>query len=311
MKPNDELLQKIGMVRNKWKAFLWIRGLAWVLGVTGGLAADRAGARQFHERSVLDRSADAVSRSSSRSSATIMQGACASAAARADRCSTCPVRRREESRTRRPSGQRRRGDQEAQGRQGSSSFLLIKDALDRTKNVRFGEQINKRKFSTFAALTGALRSRCWSACISHRCSSRWDEPACLRAVFDPPAVDSFKIDSHARTTSPFPRAATSRSRPIAVRFRCGTRGNHTALRQQHRMGIGHNGSRRRRRCPPTGTALQSSGSGPLLRRSATDTGRTNSPSKSRICLESRSSITRTTIRPIPDLPRRRKRTHPT
>src|SRR5215510_10643683 len=34
MAPHEELLQKIGIVRSKWKAFLWLRGLAWVLGVT-------------------------------------------------------------------------------------------------------------------------------------------------------------------------------------------------------------------------------------------------------------------------------------
>ena len=33
MKPNEELLHKIGIVRKRWKAFLWARGLAWVLGV--------------------------------------------------------------------------------------------------------------------------------------------------------------------------------------------------------------------------------------------------------------------------------------
>src|SRR5437762_1293554 len=33
MRPNEELLQKIGIVRSRWKAFLWVRGLAWVLGV--------------------------------------------------------------------------------------------------------------------------------------------------------------------------------------------------------------------------------------------------------------------------------------
>src|SRR5262245_50364641 len=33
MRPNDELLQKIAVVRGKWNAFLWALGLAWVLGV--------------------------------------------------------------------------------------------------------------------------------------------------------------------------------------------------------------------------------------------------------------------------------------
>jgi hypothetical protein len=33
MAPHEELLQKSGIVRSRWKAFLWLRGLAWVLGV--------------------------------------------------------------------------------------------------------------------------------------------------------------------------------------------------------------------------------------------------------------------------------------
>src|SRR4030095_2291573 len=39
---------------------------------------------------------------------------------------------------------------------GPFNFLLIKDALERTRNVRFGETINKRKFNVFAAANGAL-----------------------------------------------------------------------------------------------------------------------------------------------------------
>src|SRR5689334_11519196 len=33
MRPNEELLQKIGIVRRKLNMFLWVRGLSWVLGV--------------------------------------------------------------------------------------------------------------------------------------------------------------------------------------------------------------------------------------------------------------------------------------
>src|SRR5580704_5593501 len=33
MNSNEELLQKIAIVRKRWKAFLWLRGLSWVLGV--------------------------------------------------------------------------------------------------------------------------------------------------------------------------------------------------------------------------------------------------------------------------------------
>ena len=39
MRPNDELLQRIGQVRSKWKAFVWMRGLAWVLGLVVALVA--------------------------------------------------------------------------------------------------------------------------------------------------------------------------------------------------------------------------------------------------------------------------------
>src|SRR5262249_32938290 len=38
--------------------------------------------------------------------------------------------------------------------QGPFAHLLINDALDRTKNVRFVDQVNKRKLNTFAALSG-------------------------------------------------------------------------------------------------------------------------------------------------------------
>jgi len=34
MAPHEELLRKIALVRGRWKTFLWLRGLAWVLGVT-------------------------------------------------------------------------------------------------------------------------------------------------------------------------------------------------------------------------------------------------------------------------------------
>ena len=36
------------------------------------------------------------------------------------------------------------------------SYLVVKDALDRTRNVQFSEQINKRHITTFAVSTGAL-----------------------------------------------------------------------------------------------------------------------------------------------------------
>jgi len=39
---------------------------------------------------------------------------------------------------------------------GPFAYLLTKDALERTKKVRFGDQINKRKFNAFATLSGVF-----------------------------------------------------------------------------------------------------------------------------------------------------------
>ncbi len=36
------------------------------------------------------------------------------------------------------------------------THLLVQDALQRTKHVRFGDQVNKKKFGTFAALAAAF-----------------------------------------------------------------------------------------------------------------------------------------------------------
>ena len=40
--------------------------------------------------------------------------------------------------------------------QGMFGYLVVKDALERTRNVRFSEQVNKRKITTFAVSSGAL-----------------------------------------------------------------------------------------------------------------------------------------------------------
>ena len=53
MKPNEELLQKIGQVRTKWKTLLWVRGLAWVLGVLVASIARGVIFRQHSQGSIL------------------------------------------------------------------------------------------------------------------------------------------------------------------------------------------------------------------------------------------------------------------
>ena len=54
MAPHEELLQKIGIVRSRWKAFIWVRGLAWVLGVTVVSLLIGSRAREFELRFRLD-----------------------------------------------------------------------------------------------------------------------------------------------------------------------------------------------------------------------------------------------------------------
>src|SRR5204863_1841856 len=46
--------------------------------------------------------------------------------------------------------------QKAKIEQVAFVHLLTKDALDRTKHVRFRDQVNKRKFGTFAALSAVF-----------------------------------------------------------------------------------------------------------------------------------------------------------
>ena len=156
MRPNDELLQKIGQVRSKWKAFVWMRGLAWVLGLL--VAALAIG--------IYLATVTSVSLSVIRNISLVFAGAhggrgSVEADIAAPPCAhgypTGPIRRRKESRvsSRVWSAPSRRST----SRKPSTvafSFLLIKDALERTKNVRFGETINKKKFNIFAAINGAL-----------------------------------------------------------------------------------------------------------------------------------------------------------
>ena len=54
MSPHNELLQKIGIVRSRWKAFLWVRGLAWVLGVAVASMSDWSCSHELGQHLCLD-----------------------------------------------------------------------------------------------------------------------------------------------------------------------------------------------------------------------------------------------------------------
>src|SRR5215468_1988714 len=155
MAPHEELLQKIAIVRSRWKAFLWLRGLAWVLGVAIvslllGLAVANSPGMSFGAvmglRLVL----------------------LAAVIVTIVKALVLPLRRTPTDtqlarfiEEKNPGLQDRLVSavdaiQNARPEQLTFVHLLTKDVLDRTKNVRFGDQVNKRKFGTFAALTGVF-----------------------------------------------------------------------------------------------------------------------------------------------------------
>src|SRR5262245_7028534 len=155
MAPHEELLQKIGIVRSKWRAFLWFRGLAWVLGVA--VVALLIGIALADSRSI-----------SGWTVVALRLGIIAAVIATIMKALVLPLRRTPtDTQLARFIEEKNPGLKDslvsavdaiknARPEQVTFVHLLTKDVLDRTKHVRFGEQVNKRKFSTFAALTGAF-----------------------------------------------------------------------------------------------------------------------------------------------------------
>ncbi len=154
MKPNEELLQKIGMVRKRWQAFVWVRGLAWVLGVlviSLFIALAMANSTNLPTGAV----------------SAIRLGLVALFAFTLIKALIMPLRRTpDDTQLARFVEEKNPGLEDRlvsavetlgkpAGEQGAFTHLLVKDALDRTKNVQFKETINKRKFGMFAALSGA------------------------------------------------------------------------------------------------------------------------------------------------------------
>src|SRR5262245_17809202 len=155
MAPHEELLQKIGIVRSRWKAFLWLRRQARVVGVT-----------------VLSLAIGlALANSSSISGWTVTAlrlGLLAAVVATVVRALVIPLRRTptdtqlarfvEEKNPVLKDSLVSAVDAIKNARPEQQTFvhLLTKEVLAKTKNVRFSDQVNKRKFNVFGALTGAL-----------------------------------------------------------------------------------------------------------------------------------------------------------
>src|SRR6516165_5815119 len=155
MAPHEELLRKIAAVRSKWKTFLWLRGLAWVLGVTvvslviGIWLADSRGMSGWPMTGLRLFLLAAIV-------ATIVKAL------------VLPLRRTptnvqlarfiEEKNPGLKDSLVSAVDAIERARPEQLTFvhLLTKDVLDRTKHMRFGDQVNKTKYGTFAALTGVF-----------------------------------------------------------------------------------------------------------------------------------------------------------
>src|SRR6185436_19128472 len=155
MAPHEELLQKIGIVRSRWKAFLWLRGLAWVLGVT--VVSLLLGLALANSNSISGWTVRGV-----------QLALLAVVIATVIKALVMPLRRTpSDTQLARFIEEKNPGLKDslvsavdaiknARPEQLTFVHLLTKDVLARTKNVRFGDQVNKRKFGTFAALTGVF-----------------------------------------------------------------------------------------------------------------------------------------------------------
>src|SRR5262245_4454567 len=155
MAPHEELLQKIGIVRSRWKAFLWLRGLAWVLGGTVVALLIGLALTNFHGMSAWTLTA-------------LRLGMVAAVVATIIKALVIPLRRTPtDTQLARFIEEKNPGLKDslvsavdaiknARPEQLTFVHLLTKDVLERTKHVRFGDQINKRKFNTFGALTGGF-----------------------------------------------------------------------------------------------------------------------------------------------------------
>src|SRR5437016_5105974 len=193
MAPHEELLRKIALVRGRWKAFLWFRGLAWILGVM--------------VVSLLIGLVLANSTSISGWTITLLRlGLIAAVVLTIFKALVLPLRRTPtDTQIARFIEEKNPGLEDrlvsaveaihkSKTEQVAFVHLLIKDTLERTKHVRFGDQVNKRKFSTFAALTAAFAI---ALVVSLYISSLFfpvGSAKLLAGLLKPPNVDAYSLN---------------------------------------------------------------------------------------------------------------------
>src|SRR5712691_4937662 len=192
MAPHEEFLRKIALVRGRWKAFLWFRGLSWILGVT--VASLLIGLVLANFTSI-----------SGWTVSLLRLGLVAAVLFTIFKALVLPLRRTPTDiqlarfiEEKNPGLQDRlvsavEAIHKSKTEQIAFVHLLTKDALDRTKHVRFSDQVNKRKFSTFAALTAAFAL---ALVISLYISSLFfpvGSAKLLAGLIKPPNVDAFEL----------------------------------------------------------------------------------------------------------------------
>src|SRR5215470_12206896 len=192
MAPHEELLRKIALVRGRWKAFLWFRGLAWILGVMVA--------------SLLIGLALANSTGISGWTVSLLRfGLLAAVLFTLFKALVLPLRRTPtDTHLARFIEEKNPGLEDrlvsaveaihkSRNEQVAFVHLLINDTLARTRHVRFGDQVNKRKFSTFAALTAAFAI---ALVISLYISSLFfpvGSAKLLAGLLKPPNVDAYEL----------------------------------------------------------------------------------------------------------------------
>src|SRR6266581_3440081 len=192
MAPHEELLRKIALVRGRWKVFLWLRGLAWILGVM--VASLLIGLLLANSTSISGWALTGLR--------LVLVAAFVFTVFKAlilpllrTPTDTQLARFIEEKN---PGLEDRlvsavEAIHKSKTEQIAFVHLLIKDTLERTKHVRFRDQVNKRKFSTFAALTAAFAI---ALVISLYISSLFfpvGSAKLLAGLLKPPNVDSFEL----------------------------------------------------------------------------------------------------------------------
>src|SRR6266568_1171259 len=190
MAPHEELLRKIALVRGRWKVFLWLRGLAWILGVM--VASLLIGLLLANSTSISGWALTGLR--------LVLVAAFVFTVFKA---LILPLRRTPtDTQLARFVEEKNPGLEDrlvsaveaihkSKTEQIAFVHLLIKDALDRTKHLRFRDQVNKRKFSTFAGLTAGLAV---ALVISFYISSLFFPIGTVKLLaFKPPNVDAFEL----------------------------------------------------------------------------------------------------------------------